>query len=295
MFERSKPYSLYPSQCNLGESPVWHPIRKSCLWVDIEKGLLYEYRWHDNTIAFWTFDCKVTVVLPCLKKDEFILGLNAGIARFNILTKELNWLTDIETHLPNSRCNDASCDNHGRLWIGTLEMNLKEGAGSLYFVDQDLQVQKKIDNVTISNGIAWSLDNTHLYYIDSFTGYIQSYIFNAENGDLYFDRNIIYIPKELGSPDGMTIDEEGMLWIAQYGGHGIYRWNPGNGDLLEKINIPAPNVTSCAFVGDKLNYLLITTAREGLSKDCLDKYPQSGDTFCVKTDVHGIAPNYCIL
>jgi sugar lactone lactonase YvrE len=91
----------------------------------------------------------------------------------------------------------------------------------------------------------------------------------------------------MGSPDGMAIDEEGMLWIAHYGGSGVYRWNPQNGEFLEKIEVPAPHVTSCAFVGENLNKLMITTAQENMSEEDLIKYPQSGDVFLAEIKVKG--------
>ena len=97
----------------------------------------------------------------------------------------------------------------------------------------------------------------------------------------------------MGHPDGMTIDEEGMLWIAHWNGFGVYRWNPHNGKLMDKIDVPVPQVSSCAFFGDKLDKLIITTARERLSKKDLQKYPQSGDTFVAEMKVKGMARNKC--
>ena len=96
-------------------------------------------------------------------------------------------------------------------------------------------------------------------------------------------------------PDGMAIDEEGMLWIANWGGFTVNRWNPADGQLLEKIELPVPNVTGCAFGGETLNQLFIATARAGLSADELAKYPLSGSVFITTTNVKGIAKNKCNL
>ncbi len=167
--------------------------------------------------------------------------------------------------------------------------------GSLYCIDENITIQKKIDSVTTSNGLAWSLDNKRLYYIDSPTQCVQSFIFDEESGAIKFEKIIIRIPANMGTPDGMAIDEEGMLWIAHYGGFGVYRWNPLNGSLIDKIDLPVPNITSCAFAGEKLDHLIITTAKENLSEKDLKKYPGSGDIFCAKTGVSGIAPSICKL
>lgn len=106
---------------------------------------------------------------------------------------------------------------------------------------------------------------------------------------------MIQIPNETGSPDGMTIDEEGMLWIAHWGGFGVYRWNPHNGQLTDKIEVPVPQVSSCAFAGENLDYLVITTARENLKEEELRKYPESGSIFFIKVNVKGMVSNKCLV
>lgn len=278
--------TLYPSQCILAEGPLWHKERNSCFWVDIERGILYEYGWDTKEVKTWSFDYRVTLVIQA-KNNEVILALDRSIARFDLETEKLEWLVDLEQQLPNNRCNDGACDSHGRIWVGTMALDTKEGAASLYCIEKNGEWHKKLENVTISNGLAWSLDNKIFYYIDTPTHKVQSYIYNEATGQITFNKTVIQIPDDMGSPDGMAIDAEGMLWIAHYGGFGVYRWNPNTGELLEKITLPVPNVTSCAFVGEDLDQLLITTASENLSSEDLERYPQSGDVFLAKTKVKG--------
>ncbi len=285
---------LYPSQCYLGEGPLWHAERKSCFWVDIEDGILYECKWLNKEIKSWKFNHKLSLVVEGVN-NQVILGFNGGIARFNLESEVLEWLVDVEKELAGNRSNDGGCDSHGRLWIGTMHMEQKKGKGSLYCIDQDLRVHKKVDKVTISNGLAWSPGNKKLYYIDSPTKKVQSFLFNEESGEISFERIAIQIPAGLGSPDGMAIDEEGMLWIAHWGGFGVYRWNPDSGKLIEKVDVPVPNVSSCAFAGEQLDHLIVTTARENMNKEDLKKYPGSGNIFYIKTTVKGIAKNKCII
>ena len=285
---------LFPSQCILGEGPIWHEQRQCCFWVDIEKGILFEYNWLNKKTRFWSFANKLSLVIEA-RNNHLILALNRGIARFDLESEKLEWLLDIETEFADNRFNDGSCDSYGRLWIGTMHMDFKKCAGSLYCIDTDLTVKKKLDNVSISNGIAWSLNGKRLYFVDSPTQVVQCFIFNEETGDIIFEKNAIQIPGKMGTPDGMTIDEQGMLWIAQWGGFGVYRWNPLDGKILDKIDIPAPNVTSCTFAGPNLDHLVITTARENLNKEDLKRYPESGDTFFAKTAVKGIKTNTCLI
>lgn len=284
---------FYESKCILGESPLWHAERKCCFWVDIENGVLYEYNWVQQTTRDWKFNYRLTLVLQG-KDNELILALDAKIARFDLETEKVEWLADVETG-SETRCNDGACDTLGRLWVGTMHLEHKQEAGALYCIDPDLTVHKKISNSTISNGIVWSLDNKRLYYIDSPTQAVQSFIFEEKTGEIIFEKNVISIPNEMGSPDGMAIDEEGMLWIAHWGGFGLCRWNPRNGELMDKIEVPVPQVSSCAFVGDNLDYLMITTARENMKEEELKKYPESGNVFWVKVAVKGVLSNKCVL
>ena len=284
---------LYASQCILGESPLWHAERKCCFWVDIENGILYEYNWVQKSTRQWKFNYRLTLVLQG-KNDQLILALDARIASFDLETEQIEWIVDVETN-SETRCNDGACDSLGRLWVGTMHLTNRKGTGALYFIDKDIKVQKKINNTSVSNGIAWSLNNSRLYYIDSPTQVVQSFIFEEKTGEIVFEKNVIQIPNEMGSPDGMAIDEEGMLWIAHWGGFGVYRWNPHNGELIEKVEVSVPQVSSCSFVGENLDYLLITTARENMKEDEIIKYPQSGDTFLVKVNVKGVSSNKCLI
>ena len=284
---------LYPSQCQLGEGPIWHAVKNCCYWVDIESGMLFEYHWINKSTRSWTFDFKVTMV-ALGQNNSLILGLNGGIGRFDPESAKLDYILDIETKNKDIRCNDAACDSKGRLWIGSMHKAFEQGAGSLYVIGKNLKINTVLTDITISNGICWSADNSRLYFIDSPTRVIQSFIFNEESGSIQFEKNAIEIPSELGVPDGMTIDQEGMLWIAHWGGYGIYKWNPNNGSLLDKIEIPAPYVTSCTFAGINLDHLVITTAKGDLNQEDLVRYPESGNTFWLKVDAKGFESNPCI-
>ncbi len=283
-------YTSIPSQCFLGEGPYWHAGRQCFFWVDIENGKLFEHNLKTDETITRSFPHRLAVVLED-KEGNLILGLDRKLARFDLETEELTWLCEVESEFPLHRFNDGKVDPNGRIWIGTLSTLFTEGAGSLYRVDQDLKPEKQLDQLTISNGMAWTEDNQTFYFIDTPTRQIKAYNFDLETGEIEFERIAIEIPEELGFPDGMCIDREGMLWVAHYGGAGVYRWNPTNGELLEKIELPVPHVTSCCFGGENLDTLLITTAQENLSEAQLKEFPMSGDVFLVKTTAKGFSGN----
>jgi sugar lactone lactonase YvrE len=124
---------------------------------------------------------------------------------------------------------------------------------------------------------------------------VEEYLFDEASGDIRFERDAIRIPGDMGTPDGMAMDDEGMLWVAHSGGFGVFRWNPSNGLLLDSVQLPVPNITSCAFVGEELDQLLITTARENLTEKQLALYPESGGLFIASPGVKGLPVYKCRL
>jgi sugar lactone lactonase YvrE len=284
---------LYPSQCILGEGPMWHTKRKTCFWVDIEKQILFEFDPAAAKLNTWKIPHRLSLIIE--EENSLLLGVQGGLGRFSLVTEELKWLLDIDKEKSNHRCNDGAVDSEGRVWVGTMERKFKKGAGKLYCIHPGFSVESMISNVTISNGMTWSLDNSRFYYIDTPEQSIASFLFDPISARIVFEKTAVQIPPVMGSPDGMAIDEEGMLWVAHWGGFGIYRWDPQNGKLLDKIDVPVPQVSSCAFFGEELDHLLITTASENLSKQDLKKYPHSGDTFMIKMKVKGVPKNRCKL
>jgi sugar lactone lactonase YvrE len=285
---------LHHTQCFLGEGPIWHAERKSLFWTDIEGFGFYEYDWSSGSVVFYPTKYRVSLIIQG-DADELYLGVQGGLAKFNLSTKKLVWLLNLENEFPNTRCNDGACDSKGRLWIGTMDMDFKPGAGSLYCIDSNHHAIKKITETTISNGLAWSNDNKLMYFIDSPTQKVQSFFFDERSGAIAFSRDVISVPLEQGTPDGMAIDEEGMLWIAHWGGFGVYRWNPISGKIISVVSLPVPNCSSCSFVGEKLEELLITTARQDLSPEELLLYPASGDVFIARPGVRGMPTHRIIL
>ncbi len=280
----------HPSSNLLGEGPVWHEARKSFFWVDIEGKCFHEIKWPEKKVSTWPVAQRIGMLVP-ENDNHLIIALQDGIAKFNLDTSQVQWLTYLEKEMESNRPNDGKCDASGRLWLGTMDVDCRDHAGSLYCIDHNISVKKKLSRLSVSNGLAWSHDNKRLYFIDSPTNKVDSYLFNLETGEIIFEKTAIRIPSDMGMPDGMCIDIEGMLWVANWDGFSICRWDPGTGGLLETISVPAPQVTSCAFGGDEMDELFITTAKVGLSKEKLSQYPLSGHVFVAKTSTKGTATN----
>lgn len=279
--------SIYPTKNSLGEGPLWHAARGSILWVDILEKKLFEL--NTNTQKLQTYLLPEWVGMVAIESENtVIVALQGGLARLDLDTERIEWLVDLEKTILTNRPNDGKCDPQGRLWQGTMDLDCKDGAGTLYCIDNELKIGVKLTNLSISNGMAWSLDGRRFYFIDSPTYRIESYFFDAKTGNITFEKTAVEIPKEIGMPDGMTIDAEGMLWVAHWGGFAVRRWNPHTGECLETIALPAPQITSCAFGEPELDRLFITSARIGISEADLEKYPESGSLFVVKMKVKGV-------
>lgn len=276
-----KPIVVSAHKCLLGEGPVWDAKRKSICWIDIINGLIYEFYTEQNILNTIEVQQMIGSVAVCTN-GNFIAALQNGFAFINRLDGKIIMIADPENHLPGNRFNDGKCDPEGRFWAGTMPLSEDAESGSVYMIQNDLVPVKKIDGVTISNGMAWSADHETFYYIDTPSMEIVAYSYEKSNGRISNKRVVIKIEKADGYPDGMTIDTEGMLWIAHWGGWQVTRWNPVTGEKLHAVNIPVAQVTSCTFGGDHLEDLYITTAKVGLTEQDLEQQPLAGSLFVIR-------------
>lgn len=280
----------YQAEATTGEGSIWHADRQTLFWVDIEGKTLFEFHPETKVCSTWKFDRMVSTVIP-ETDSTVIIALQNEIVRVNLHDGQTTSIAPIPDEEGKIRCNDGKCDPAGRLWVGTMGFGAPKNAGTLFCVLPDGAVSTKLEKVTISNGIVWSANKKYMYYNDTPTGKIARYLYDADNGNIVFDGIAVSLPPGTGAPDGMTIDKNDNLWVAQWGGYGVYCYNPNTGELLAKVNVPAPNVASCAFGGKNMDTLYITTARAGLSKEQLQQYPLSGSVFSCKPGVKGVIAN----
>ena len=271
-----------------GEGAIWNSFTNTLFWVDIDGQRLLEWNPATQKNREWHFEKKISTVVP-ESAQTVVFTLSDEVVRFNIETGESKQLLSIDTNGNAVRFNDGKCDPAGRLWVGTMVMQGTPGSGILYRMDAGATPMER--GINCSNGIVWTKDKRTMYYTDTPTCEIVAYDFNLKAGTISNRRVVITIPDGIGYPDGMAIDKNDMLWIAHWGGGGVYHWNPKTGELIGKIGVPAPNITSCAFGGEKLDTLFITSARGGMSKEQLEKYPLSGSLFYYVPGTTGVEVN----
>lgn len=275
------------AKATLGEGALWHPDEQKLYWVDIEGRILHIYDPATGEDRELPTGEKVGTVVP-VAGGGALVALQNGIHKIDTRTGELTFVVNAEKD-PGIRYNDGKCDPAGRLWVGTMA---GENEAALYRVDRDGQIHLLLDSVTCSNGIVWTADKKTMYYVDTPTGKVMGFDYDNAAGAISNPRVAVKVPPGMGSPDGMTIDEEGKLWVAHWGGSCVVRWDPLTGKMLRKIDVPGPHTTSCAFGGENLDVLYITTAREGLSEEQLRKYPLSGGLFSIKPGVRGVPAEF---
>ncbi len=272
----------------LGEGALWHAPRQRLYWVDIDGGVVHEFDPATGGDRAMSIGEKVGTVVP-RARGGLMLATESGLASFELESERLAVVATPETDVPGNRFNDGKCDPSGRFWAGTMDAAQAPGRGALYRLDADMTVHKMVQNVSISNGLAWSLDRRVFYYIDSPTAVVAAYDYDDATGALSARREVVKVPEDLRWPDGMTIDSEGMLWVAHWGPGAVCRWNPDDGSLLERIDVPAAHASSCAFGGEDLGDLYITTARADRTEEELAAEPLSGGLFKARPGATGVA------
>lgn len=282
------PELVVNARCAVGEGPVWDAPRQALLWVNIPAGRVHRHVPATGATASVNVGQPVGVVVP-RASSELLLGLRDGIAALPTVARDAaaELLLRVEPDRPGNRMNDGKVDPQGRFWVGSMADPPVPGAGSLYRLDADLTLTCAIAGTTISNGLGWSPDGTRMYFIDSPTHGVNVFDFDAASGTVSGRRQLLAASPALGLPDGMAVNAEGGLWVAFWGGGVLRRYAP-DGELDAEVAFPAAQVSSCAFGGEDLGDLYVTTAAIGLSEQERHVTPHAGGLFRIRPGVRGL-------
>jgi L-arabinonolactonase len=274
-----------PLGCQLGEGPLWHPDEARLYLVDIEGKVI----WRVEVASGKTERFDLEVKIGCLglrAQGGLVVAGEAGFATWNPETGELTPLTHPEADRSHTRFNDGAVDPGGRFWAGTMTPNGFES--SLYRLDPDHSVHRMEGEIGISNGIDWSPDGKTMYFTDSPRKLIYAYDFDTKSGAIENRRIWVDSQDDDGVPDGLCVDAEGCVWSARWDGWRISRYDP-EGQLMLEIPTPIQRPTSCAFGGQDLKILFISSAWSGLSRQERQSQAQAGDLFHIPLDIGGTA------
>jgi sugar lactone lactonase YvrE len=273
-----------------GEGAVWHPEQRALYWTDINRFLVHRFTRESGATHTWQFWEPVTAVNLTTDPDRFLLVFGSSVGLWSPCTHP-----HVETIFrlacaPEMRFNDAGVDARGSLWVGTMRNNVSadgedldvpfEG-GVLYRIEPNGSATEWKHGVGISNTVAWSPDSATFYFGDTTANAIYQFDYDARTGDICNERPFL-VAYPHGLPDGSATDSEGCLWNTRPGPGCLIRITP-NGDVDRIVDLPVSRPTTCAFGGDDLKTLYITSAR---SPDRL-----SGSVFALHTGVGGIPEN----
>jgi len=272
------------TQAELGEGVSWDDRRDELLHVDIPAGLVYRSRLtaDGGLIPVRTYDVRGSVgaVVPIDGDDGWLLARDRGVA---YLASDGAVVPIAELAPSGVKMNDAACDPQGRFWAGTISDD--DGGAALYRFDPDGRSSRVLDGLTISNGIDWSPDGRVMYLADSGPGVVHAFDFD-ERGTIANERALVTLPGSAGTPDGLTVDTNGDLWVAIWGGGRVHRYGP-DGTLREELLVPAVETTSCAFAGPGLHWLYVTSATENWTDEQRRSMPGAGLVYRYETTATG--------
>lgn len=246
-------------QSKWGEGPIWHQQSQSLYYVDIEGHKILRYTPSTNQLQSWNAGERVGTIVPRAKGGLVIAG-DSGIAFFDEATGAATPIANPEADL-NTRFNDGKCDPAGRFWAGTIDLaSPRQPIASLYCLEPDLTLTKKFSGVCNSNGLVWTSDQQTLYYIDTPRRNVLAFDYDVSTGAISHERVAFDTSHLSGNPDGMTIDNQDRLWIAFCRGGAVRCIDPLTGKVEQQIELPDDaNVTACAFGGEDLGDLYITS------------------------------------
>ena len=266
------PRPVSAETAELGEGARWDAASGELLWVDLA-GVLrraVEDGAGLRTVAEVRLDEPLGAVTP-FDGGGWLLAAGRG---FRHLAPDGELTVLLDTEPDGVRMNDAAADPQGRLWAGSMALDQAPGRGRLLRCDPDGAVRVVLPTATIANGLGWSPDGRTFYHADSGPGVVTAYPFDPVTGGLGPGRELVR--PEVGVPDGLTVDDEGALWVAVHGAGQVRRYSPG-GETLAVVRLPVSQPTSVAIGGAAGRRLFITTAREGLARP----EPDAGRVFAV--------------
>lgn len=280
-------------RCELGEGPIWDHRIGRLLFVDINGHDVHVY--DPRSGAHDVHDTGEYVSAIALAGDgAYLIARQHDIARWSAATGISARVARVEGDRDDTRFNDGFVDPRGRFWAGTMSLVREKEQGALYRVDAAApdggtgeRATRMLEHVTTSNGIDWSPDEQLMYYVDTGLRRIDVFDFDAASGSIANRRVLVAIPEVEGKPDGLIVDADGCLWVALWQGSAVRRYTP-DGRLDRQIDLPVSCPTKCAFGGDNLDELYITSARTMITtREQQAREPHAGSVFVVRPGVGG--------
>nr|XP_023656806.1 regucalcin [Paramormyrops kingsleyae] len=279
----------------IAESPVWEEGDGTLLFVDIMGQKIKRWDPVTNRTQSLATENLVGSVVP-RQRGGYVAAEGTRFIAVDWEKQSITAIAQIDRQQDKIRFNDGKVDPAGRFFAGTMALGtnpaeLERGQGALYSLQPDHTVHMHVDQVSLSNGLDWSPDQSTFYYIDSLSYRVDAFDYSVATGSISNRREVYRLEKEEGFPDGMCVDVEGRLWVACFNGGRVLRIDPQTGARMQTLRLPVDKITSCCFGGKDFCDLYVTSASEGLDDDALAGQPEAGSVFKITgLGAKGIAP-----
>lgn len=282
----SKAELFVDSRCELGEGPFWNPLLERLFWFDIFNQTMLSAGTDGHIVDRITFKDTVSGG-AVIDRDALGIVQSGALLRYDFATDTTSVIAEIEDDVPTNRTNDSRVDRTGGFWIGTMGRKAEPSVGGVYQYRAG-QTTKVIENIRIPNSICFSPDGRTAYFTDSGKMIVRCAL-DPATGLPAGQWEDFFTMDGPGGADGSVVDSEGYLWNARWGGGKVIRISP-DGKLDKVVEVPGVSQVSCpAFGGNDFKTLYITTAREHMTPEQLEREPHAGSVFAVELDVPGIA------
>ncbi|XP_075855318.1 regucalcin-like [Microcebus murinus] len=280
----------------MAECPVWEEETGRLVYVDINARKVCRWSPLSGEVQTVGLRNRVGCVGLC-REGTYVVAAGTCLGFLDWGTQEARWVARLDTDKPHNRFNDGKVDPAGRFVAGTMPEasapgEWQRGQGSLYSLQPDGSVARRLHGLGISNGLDWSLDHRTFYHVDSLEYCVRAYDYDTHTGGIGNPRLLCRLAQGQGMPDGLCVDATGKLWVACIDGGRVVCLDPETGTLLRTVAMPVSRVTSCCFGGPSFADLYVTSAADGLGPEQLLQEPQAGHVFKVSgLGVCGRAPH----
>lgn len=279
-------------RCELGEGPLWHPLRNQLFWFDI-----LGRRMLSRTAAGaqeWTFGERVSAA-GWIDEDRLLIASETALFAYDIDRGTATTVCPLEADDRGTRSNDGRADPQGGFWIGTMGLNgsADRGRGAIYRFHRG-ELRRLFAGITIPNSICFSPDGTVAHFSDTDTGRVMQVALDADGWPAGEPALFLDLSRESLNPDGAVIDAQGVMWMAQWGAGRVAAYTP-EGTFLSAVTFDAPHTSCPAFGGQNLTTLFCTTALEGMCEAARASRPMAGMTFAAVDVGHGQSEHRVIL
>lgn len=267
----------------LGEGPLWSAREGALYWVDILGQRINRLTLADSSVTSFE-QPSYTAWLIERAGGGFVAGIGLDMVRLELPANRREPIASVDHGIAGNRLNDAKADPQGRIWAGTMPVTADHPSGAFYRLDPDGTVTQVDRPYTVANGPAIDPQGRFILHTDSALGTIFRFDIN-DDGSLGDRRIFVEFEADWGSPDGMTFDADGGLWVACWGAGCVRRFSP-EGKVERSIALPASQTSSCAFGGERLDRMFVTSAAEGVDE------PHGGALFEIDPDCRGLLPEH---